>query len=379
MKNFFYVPLFALIFGCGAGSENTEITNFSNLTFSLDTVMVDPGNEIINLKNGLWISFIDPSASYLYNWDQDNSLLEKINLDKLVLEEKLEYEKEGPNGVGTYVSWMSLTDDDHFVFSNFEDIGVFNQNAEKIRTYKLRGEQFEGDSLHEHESLNRRAIIANGGNDIYGILGNWTGKEYTFGKIDFHNKILKKHQLPDYEKLSDYSVMIRSAEMVMISAPEQSVDRIDNNIIISNSVFNSLMVYDLKLDSIYRVDYNTNLTKSSKTGKYRNEVESEKEFQQVMGEINAEINFKKPIWDSKNKRYYRFSYENIPRDTPLEEGQKPKQKVYLTILDKDFQVLGESEVKEMDNVPNTHFVKDGKIWLYHNIDDELAFVRLSIL
>jgi len=32
----------------------------------------------------------------------------------------------------------------------------------------------------------------------------------------------------------------------------------------------------------------------------------------------------------------------------------------------------------LDKRPNFHFVKDGKIWIFENIDDELAFVRLSI-
>jgi len=379
MKNFIFPLSILLFFACSSKSENTALTDFSNITISLDTVMVDAGDEIINLKNGLWISAIDPTATYLYNWDQDNAVLEKINLDKLTLEDKLSYEKEGPNGVGAYVSWMSLIEDDQIVFSNFEDIGIFNQQAGKLRTVKLQREQFEGDSLHEHESINRRAILANGGNNIYGILGNWTGKDFTFGKVDLDKKTLKKHPLPDFEKLADYTVLIRSSDMIMISAPEQSVDQINNKIIISNSVFNALMVYDLTIDSLYRVDYQTTLTKTSKTGTYRTEVESEKEFHQIMNEMNGEINFKKPIWDSKNQRFYRFSFENYSRDTPLEEGEKPKQKVYLTIFDRDFNVLGESHVKELDNVPNMHFVKDGKIWLYHNIDDELAFVRLSII
>lgn len=379
MKNFILALAFLLLFACNSKTENTALTDFSNITISLDTVMVDAGDEIINLKYGLWISAIDPTATYLYNWDQDNALLEKINLDKLILEEKLSYEKEGPNGVGAYISWMSLMEDEQIVFSNFEDIGIYNQQADKLRTVKLRGEQFEGDSLHEHESLNRRAVLTNGGNNVYGILGNWTGKNFTFGKVDLANKTLKKHPLPDYEKLADYTVMIQSSNMVMISAPEQSVDQINNKIIISNSVFNSLMVYDLTKDSLYRVDYETRLTKTSKTGTYRTEVESEKEFHQVMNEMNGEINFKKPIWDSKNQRFYRFSFENIARDTPLEEGEKAKQRVFLTVFDQDFNVLGESQVKELDNVLNMHFVKDGKIWLYQNIDDELAFVRLSIL
>jgi len=380
MKYISLILALSLLFACNKNKEDKGQAKFSNLTFSIDTVMVDPGTEIINLKNGLWISAIDPSSTYMYNWDQDNAVLEKINLDKLILEDKLPFEKEGPNGVGSYVSWFTLADDDRILFSNFEDMALFTQSGEKIRAYKMRGEKFEGDSLLDHESFNRGALLTSGGDHMYGILGNWTGKSFTWGKMDFNSKMLKKYPLTDFDQLSDYSVMLKSADnMYMISAPSQYINKVDNRIILSTTVFNSLMVYDLSIDSLYKVDYPVKLTKASKTGKYRNEVETEKEFQQEISGINQEVNFSKPIWDSKNQKFYRFSYENLPRETPLEQGELPKNKVYLTILDKDFTVLGESEVKELNYLPSAHFVKDGKIWLYHNIDDELAFVRLSIL
>jgi hypothetical protein len=50
----------------------------------------------------------------------------------------------------------------------------------------------------------------------------------------------------------------------------------------------------------------------------------------------------------------------------------------LTILDENLQIIGESKVPELKRAPSTHFVKDGKIWIFENIDDEMAFVRLSI-
>lgn len=379
MKSLYLLPILALLFACGQNSDNTDKTNYSNITFKIDTVMVDAGDDIINLKNSLWISGVDPTATYLYNWDQDNSVLEKINLDRLVLEEKLSFEKEGPNGVGSYVSWLYLTEDDRIVFSNFEDMGLFHFNGEKLRTYKLRGEKYEGDSLLDYENFNRKTVFTNGSNEVYGILGNWTGSSYTLAKIDFPAKKLKKYPLPDFDKLAEYTVILRSSDMMMIIAADQSVDKIEDKIILSNSVFNSLIVYDLAADSVYKVDYPTGLTKNSKTGKYRNEVETDAEFKKIMNEMNREINFAKPVWDSHNQRYLRFSYETTEQASLDDESTVTKSKVYLTILDRDFQVLGETLVNELTSPPSMHFVKDGKIWISKNIDDELAFVRLSIL
>ena len=379
MKHLSYLPLMALLFACGNNKENAGLPDFSNLTFTLDTVMVDPGDEIINLYNGLWVSAIHPSGSSLYNWDQKNMVLEKINLDKLILEEKIPYEKEGPNGVGPYVSWISLTDDDQIVIANFQDMGLFNFKGEKIKSLRLRGEQIEGDLLEANENFNRKSILTGDGNHLYGILGSWSGKSFTLGRMDFNSKTLKKFLLPDYDRLSDYTTIFSSSDMKEITVADQFIEQIEHRIIFSTAVFNTLMVYDLITDSLYKVDYQNTLTKNSKTGKYRNEVESKEEFRQIRSEISQEINFLRPIWDSQNKRFYRLSYESLPATSLSDGSLKYNNKIYLTILDKDFQVLAETLIEELNTPPITHFVKDGKIWIYKNLDDELAFVRLSIL
>jgi hypothetical protein len=378
MKHLLFVLSVLFLFSCGGENEEKSAEDFSNITFTLDTVMVDSGNDFINLKNGLWVSAISKDYKYLYNWNQESSELDKVNLDQLVLEEKIKFEKEGPNGVGNYISWISLMGNNEIVFANFQDMALLNFQGEKLKTYKLNGEKFEGDTLQAYESFTRQAIISDDGNTIYGILGNWTGKNFYLAKVDYQNKTLKKQELPGFEKLADYSVTLKSDQMMMISAPDQSISEVEGKLIISNSAFNTITIYEMGKDSLYQVNYETNLTKSGKTGKYVTEVESEKDFNNAMNEINQEINFRNPIWDSKNQRFYRFSYETLPKENIQDEEEKQKSKVYLTILDKDFKVLGETFVKELTKYPSLHFVKDGKIWMYENVDDELGFVRMGI-
>ena len=42
------------------------------------------------------------------------------------------------------------------------------------------------------------------------------------------------------------------------------------------------------------------------------------------------------------------------------------------------EMLAESIVPELKNIPQTYFVKDGAVWIFENMEDELGFVRLSI-
>ena len=81
---------------------------FSNLQFSLDTVVIDPGKEIIFLKNSLFGADKSKDDRYLFNFNIDDHTLEKIDLDELRLEVKLPFEKEGPNGTGQNVGKIKV-------------------------------------------------------------------------------------------------------------------------------------------------------------------------------------------------------------------------------------------------------------------------------
>ncbi|TVP45827.1 MAG: DUF4221 domain-containing protein [Mongoliibacter sp.] len=381
MKKLAFVLSSFILFACG-GNETETTTDYSNITFTLDTVVVDPGNEIINLKNGLWSSAMTDDKQYLYIWNMDESTLDKVNINDLRLEEKIKFEKEGPDGVGSYVSWLSLLDNERIVMANFQDIGLFDMNGKKLRTYKLAKESFKGETLKDGENFNRKSIITKDGDFIYGLLGGWTIENQSIAKVDFKEKELRKFVLPGIDELQDYSVMLKSDQMIMISAADKSLQRVENKIILSNSAFATLFVFDTERDSIYQAAYSPTLTKSGKKGGYPKEVDSEDQFKKVMGDINAEINFREPIWDPSTKRFYRFSYETIPSEIsnkPISEEEEKKSisKVYLTILDENFNLLGESHLLQLQQPPSYPFLKDGKIWYYVNVDDELGFVRMT--
>ncbi|WP_240477961.1 hypothetical protein [Cyclobacterium amurskyense] len=47
-------------------------------------------------------------------------------------------------------------------------------------------------------------------------------------------------------------------------------------------------------------------------------------------------------------------------------------------MDKELNLIAEGTVPEMDRYPRFHFAKDGKLWLFENIEDEMGFVRFDI-
>src|SRR5690554_6965622 len=92
--------------------------------------------------------------------------------------------------------------------------------------------------------------------------------------------------------------------------------------------------------------------------------------------LKQEINFMPPFWDERSQRFYRLSYQKLPTSSV---GDGIKANVYLTILDPGLNQIGEARVPQLTRRPGKHFARDGEIWIYVNIMDEMGFIRLAIL
>ncbi|MGX7835587.1 DUF4221 family protein [Campylobacter fetus subsp. venerealis] len=68
--------------------------------------------------------------------------------------------------------------------------------------------------------------------------------------------------------------------------------------------------------------------------------------------------------------YFRFGVKTFRGEN---QEDLSTYEIYLFAYDKDFNVLGETKVEDMKEVPSTYFFKDGKLYSYINIEDELGF------
>lgn len=345
----------------------------------MDTVVVDSGDEIINLKYNLWTSTMSEDNKFLYLWNNGETTLDKINLEELRLEKKIQFESEGPNGVGRYVGWLSFLNENEILLSGFGPLMLFDVGGKKTGEYPIT----EETNFKEGDNFGRNPISLKNGEVIYGYLGNWINNTMNFVKADLKEKKHTNIELPGISELPDYRVILETSDMGSMALPEKFLKKVGDRIIISSSAYSTLYVLDLKNDSVHRVNYSPKLTPKQKKGGYPDKVESVDRFKEVMAEIDSEINFQAPVWDEKNRKFYRFSFEALPTETSegpvfISADQRPISKVYLSIFDEKFNLLGETILDGLKKVPNSVFVRDGQIWSYVNVDDELGFVRMTI-
>ena len=200
--------------------------------------------------------------------------------------------------------------------------------------------------------------------------------------FDFSDDSFRKIELPELQKLSEFEITMLYEGQWMGSFNAGTMQSIyDDKVILGLNSFNQAYIYDMRLDSLYFKTWEGPFVGSKQTAQLPKEVPAEgKERAEAMRKANEEINYGAFIWDDENKKYYRFSLKTIYSEelTEFETYKVSGAEVFLSIFDNDFNLIAESKIPEIQNKPSKHFVKDGKIWLYENIDDELGFVRMKI-
>lgn len=190
--------------------------------------------------------------------------------------------------------------------------------------------------------------------------------------------------MPEFDKLKEYRI-----ELIMNGAPAGGmgpslfISTSMDKVVLSNEIANEFYVLANDEPTLKYISLQSSLTPNRKKKNSINQVESIEALSELNKKSQEDINFSKPVWDNENQIFYRFSYfkrfveKENEWDQPLDLPESDDE-VYLTILDENLQIIGESKVPELKTAPGTHFVKDGKIWIFENIDDEMAFIRLSI-
>jgi len=382
MKYSIYCIVFTLTLACNSPKKG-EDGNLPSLEISMDTVMIDPGQEILFLNAGLRQSALSEDKKYLYNVNPQEYLIEQINLNSLKFEKKYFFEKEGPNGVGNYVRDFSLISENKLFISAYPKDNILHWQGRKLESIDIIEMGKEHEKLEEADRTFKTISLDPDGSQFASLISNYENKTTFFALINRNNKTFKKLAIPGIEKAKNFEPLLNDGESAMGLGTDRYLLEEGGKIILGTGVSNELYVMDKTSDSLRHITFNSQLTPNEKSGTYPAEVGDWNQFQSYFKEIQEDINFKGPVWDEKKQVYYRFSYQMIFDDNAVKkENQSFPQasgaRVYLSVLDKDLNLIAEGTVPELDRYPKFHFAKDSKLWVFENIEDEMGFVRLDV-
>lgn len=383
MKSSFYCITLFIFFACNHSKSTSDSDALPSLEISLDTVVIDPGKEFLFLNSNLSLSTLSEDKKYLYNINSKEYTIEQINLNTLAFEKKYRLEKEGPNEVGHSIHTFSLINEDKLFISTFYNDGVFNWQGEKLESLGIKEIGISLGQLKEGDRPYKTVSIASDGSKFASLIHIFEDNKRSFILIEPANNTIKELPIPVIEKAKDFDIMLVEERPLAIVGPQRYLNIEQGKVILGTEASSELYVLDKDADSLRHITFNSRLIPNEKSGTYPPEVSSKNQFITYALKIQKDISYKAPVWDDKRKVYYRFSFQYI-----FDENNIPKEKrlfprpigatVYLSVLDKDFNLMAEGAVPQLDRTPSFHFAKDGKLWLFENIEDEMGFVRLDI-
>jgi hypothetical protein len=319
---------------------------------------------------------------FLYNYNPTDHALEKIDLDELKFVQKIHFEREGPQGTGPFFTpFFLLGGDSVLVAGSLKHVGIFNLKGEKLEEVKLQQALDELAVLEGGDFFRLRSVIPGKYKQFLGFKTDWKGRFVNLMKMDVANYQLNEVDLPAFKKLEEYHVERSNGNDVGFLVSQVFLEAKGEKIVISNNVFNEIYWYRPDGDSLVLKTYESQLTPNQKSPYYPRQVDSFEAMDRILIAGMAEIDFERLLWDNRNERYYRFSFQ-ADMEKVVEDGlhsmNVKSSNIFLTVFDKNLELLGESQISLLTNIPKVYFVKDGAIWIFENMEDEMGFVRLSI-
>ena len=351
-----------------------EASDQMHLSFTVsDTVLVDPGDDFLYLQENLWGAQWVDDGQYLYNFNRRDNAVEIIDLDQLKLQKKVLFEREGPNGTGGYVQSMYYVGDGNIALAEHHQIGIFDLNASKLATHNIQDQEYAGDTLLENESLEISGILDEGIQHFITVYRKGFGQPLGIAKLRLNDYTLTKIPVPELVELENFRLELSGGPGISVAHPTTHISYRSGKLLLSSDAVNELFVYDPKKDSVQHFTFHSYITPNSQKHLFKNQVHSNEEFNEALKERGKEVFYMHFTYDTTNSRYYRLS-QFFVRDG----ADGPIFKPVLAVFDQDFNKLFETDELPINKVYRRYFAKDGKLYLYENIMDEMAFIVLDI-
>ncbi len=365
------------LLGCTKPTSNN--TSYNQVSI-YDTVSIDSKGELLFLNWSLSTATVSSDLSTLYNFNVDEPSLEVVDLDKYILSHKVPLEREGPNGIGQRGKGGILALSDQLLFFKgwpapyvMDLQGRRTGLLENLTLIKSSVTPAGRDFMYE-------IMYPDFPNLVFGITNEYPGKNFEFTVLDLmDNSIKSTTPLSAWDNFSDYSLVFDDGTQFDLWAPRVYVTLLGQYICLSTDVSSDLYLYEPRTEKLIFKEFPHSLSPKHKTTTGSIQTSDPAQFQATFRKLYGDISFHPPFWDNDNQVYYRFSHTTTFERS--KDGLYPKrieQQVYLSVIDTNFTLSKEYPLEPLNEAPVFSFSKDGKIWTFLNLNDEIAFLRLVL-
>lgn len=375
MKNLIYLPLFSILLACGEKKTDSIDGNMIAFGYTTDTVMVDPGDHFFFLNWGLGISDLTQDEKLLYNLNPESLLLEVVDMDALALKETIQLEKEGPNGIGGgFISKLQVIGNGNLMLFDFNKIVEISPKGQLIKKYEFDKNTLSGYEFGETDVVSYMGIFSADGKTYVGELEDESFRKPAKGLavIDLEKMELNFVPTDAISKLDEFRIMLEMNGNAMMSTGESSYMKfINGELVLTNTAMNEVYIYDFTTDSLLHKTFESALTGNERIKNFPTQVDTREALFEASKEKRKQVKFGPMIFQKEENLIWRISTD---MDRMIADSVVTKDVV--TFFDADYTMLKEQTLENLSNSSN-RFFKDGMLYNFLNIDDEMAFVRLK--
>ncbi len=368
------IPVFLAFLASCSSKENTA-ENSLEFSYSIDTVMVDSKDHFFFLNWSLGISDITQDKKLLYNLNPESLLLEVIDMDALALKETVQLEKEGPNGLGGgYISKLQVLGNGNLMLFDFNKIVEISPKGELVKKYEFDKNTLSGYEFGETDVVSYMGTFSPDGKTYVGELEDESFRKPAKGLAVIDLEKMELNFLPTdaISKLDEFRIIFEMNGNAMMSTGETTYMKfINGKLILNNTAFNEVYIYDIEADSLLHKSFVANLTGNERIKNFPTLVETQEELFETSNEKMKQVKFGPMILQKEDNLIWRISTD---LDRMIADSVVTKDVV--TFFDTDYTLLKEQPLENYITSP-TRFFKDGMLYSFMNLDDELAFVRLK--
>ncbi len=367
----FILPFFFSCSGSSGYEEQDSDDILDNSSYTIDTVRIDSREGILALRdNSIGIWTLSQDFSKLYIFSEKLSSVQEIDLDERRLTAAYLFEKEGPNGIGGRVMDIYELKNGEFVFSKYSGTGVFAKTGEKIIEYRLKSADIEGIQLDDDFPINHHAKISSDGEFLYAIHEARDSTELMV--IDLSAMRGDALQMPHLTKTRVFNTMLLSQRKFY--AQNNRLQFLNNQVIGYSAVTQEIYIYNPQLNQLEHKTFPHRQIPLEKNWAFKHEASSQQEFNDIMEAVEAQIEFGRFHWDEDRKYYYRLSQKAQDREYL---GKEKRYDTFFHVFDGNLLLIGEFRLEKISQKLTDYFFKDGKLYAYVNVDDELGFAVID--
>lgn len=349
------------------------------LNYSIDTVIIYSKDEILFLQRDLYTSDYSDYDGMLYNLNDQTNQVEQINLNSLTLEKTIPFEKEGPNGTGFWTSDLQAMSK-NAIFLGGERTGIYNLQGELLHRFDWNAIPKEKGGILDEERVFYQVVNPNFPQEVFAIVVHDFRNSVSLRQLNSLKDTIKFYNIDPEEHYKTYTL----GDLSNFNKwdPKVHIKSAKDHIIVSHEYANDFHVLYPAKDSLISITYGSSILPTKVTPTTEGDlINSIKDRIKALRKYRSQITYGPLMFDKKNTRYVRLA-------ASIQYGEKERERyllpeverstLYLSIFDENFKHLLDQEIPELkkSGIPK-HFFREGVLWIYLNVEDEMGFVRIQ--